>query len=97
MMKLYVSFIALWRILILSRKNRLWNFGAFNYLLCGNIALSKRKLSVLVLVQSHEWLWFTDLAMESSESPLDVLSRAATMVQDNVMPPSYGKFLLLFL
>lgn len=65
--------------------------------ICGNIALSKRKLRVLVLVQSHEWLWFTDLAMESSESPLDVLSRAATMVQDNVMPPSYGKFLLLFL
>lgn len=87
----------LWEILVLSWKNRHWNCGALNDLLCGNIVLSKRKLRVLVLVQSHEWLWFTDLAMESSESPLDVLSRAATMVQDNVMPPSYGKFLLLFL
>lgn len=28
--------------------------------------------------------------MESAESPLDVLSRAATMVQDNILPPSYG-------
>ncbi|XP_054276861.1 uncharacterized protein LOC128995862 isoform X1 [Macrosteles quadrilineatus] len=29
--------------------------------------------------------------MESSESPLDVLSRAATMVQDNILPPSYDE------
>ncbi|BET02368.1 TDU [Nesidiocoris tenuis] len=29
--------------------------------------------------------------MESAESPLDVLSRAATMVQDNILPPSYDE------
>ncbi|XP_046665833.1 uncharacterized protein LOC124357817 isoform X1 [Homalodisca vitripennis] len=29
--------------------------------------------------------------MESSESPLEVLSRAATMVQDNILPPSYDE------
>lgn len=28
--------------------------------------------------------------MESTESPLDVLSRAATMVQGNSLLPSYG-------
>ncbi|PSN38443.1 hypothetical protein C0J52_12723 [Blattella germanica] len=31
------------------------------------------------------------LIMEATESPLDVLSRAATMVQDS-SPPEYGKF-----
>lgn len=31
--------------------------------------------------------------MDKEESPLDVLSRAATMVS----PPSYGKFLPIFL
>lgn len=29
--------------------------------------------------------------MESGESPLDVLSRAAIMVQDNILPPSYDE------
>ena len=29
--------------------------------------------------------------MEATESPLDVLSRAATMVQDS-SPPDYGEF-----
>ncbi|KAF6198529.1 hypothetical protein GE061_008277 [Apolygus lucorum] len=33
--------------------------------------------------------------MESTESPLDVLSRAATMVQDNILPPSYDEARLL--
>lgn len=32
--------------------------------------------------------------MESGESPLDVLSRAAIMVQDNILPPSYGSYSL---
>jgi hypothetical protein len=34
------------------------------------------------------------LMMEATESPLDVLSRAATMVQDS-SPPDYGEFQLL--
>ncbi|XP_014250752.1 transcription cofactor vestigial-like protein 4 isoform X1 [Cimex lectularius] len=29
--------------------------------------------------------------MDTGESPLDVLSRAATMVQDNILPPSYDE------
>lgn len=31
----------------------------------------------------------------ANESPLDVLSRAATMVQNNVLPPSYSEYWFL--
>jgi len=36
------------------------------------------------------WSITDTVAMEATESPLDVLSRAATMVQDS-SPPDYGE------
>jgi len=42
------------------------------------------------------WSITDTVAMEATESPLDVLSRAATMVQDS-SPPDYGELCFSYL
>ena len=49
-----------------------------------------------MVLQIIFWSVTDTVAMEATESPLDVLSRAATMVQDS-SPPDYGELYLSYL